>query len=278
MSAAGAGSGGALSAGAGGAASGGVGAVVSAAGASGGALFGGAGGVASEGAGGSSATKPLSSAVVLFSIPDILDDPSAITSVELAGEIVGSVTLPAQGGVALLYTNAIANDHLTILDLGPGSAYLSYRTVALKAPVLTVLPTADAEHAVAVLTPDASSSKPGAFALVPVAKNLPPKIQGTLAPVTSVALLPAPTTHALITVGNTQHRNWETHLATLPQLQIDSFSLPSAPLATGMVPNENVGYVAQEHPEGRMTFVSLPEHSARTLTGFELSAKVVEGN
>ena len=35
-------------------------------------------------------------------------------------------------------------------------------------------------------------------------------------------------------------------------------------------------FVAQAHPEGRITFVDLDSGAHRTLTGFELGAKVVE--
>jgi hypothetical protein len=34
--------------------------------------------------------------------------------------------------------------------------------------------------------------------------------------------------------------------------------------------------VAQKHPEGRITFVTLESGEARTLTGFELGSRVVD--
>ena len=45
-----------------------------------------------------------------------------------------------------------------------------------------------------------------------------------------------------------------------------------------MVPAAGEGYVAQEHPEGRITFVKFSDGKVRTLTGFELGAKVVDGS
>ncbi len=45
-----------------------------------------------------------------------------------------------------------------------------------------------------------------------------------------------------------------------------------------MVPEAGVAYVAQEHPEGRITFIKLSDGSARTLTGFELGARIVDGS
>ena len=41
-------------------------------------------------------------------------------------------------------------------------------------------------------------------------------------------------------------------------------------------PPPSRGYVAQKHPEGRITFVTLDSGEARTLTGFELGSRVVD--
>ena len=48
-------------------------------------------------------------------------------------------------------------------------------------------------------------------------------------------------------------------------------------MASGIVVDAGVAYVAQEHPEGRITFLDLEDARARTLTGFELGVKVVDG-
>jgi hypothetical protein len=37
-------------------------------------------------------------------------------------------------------------------------------------------------------------------------------------------------------------------------------------------------FVAQQHREGRITFIDLISGEARTLTGFELGARVVDGS
>jgi hypothetical protein len=63
------------------------------------------------------------------------------------------------------------------------------------------------------------------------------------------------------------------HLASLEQTFIP---LASPPLAAGMVPSANRAFVAQAHPEGRITFVNLDDGSEHTLTGFELGAKVTQ--
>jgi hypothetical protein len=211
-------------------------------------------------------------------IPEIFSAPSQFDSVTITGETVGSVVVSANGGVALLYTNATANDHLTILDTSPGATYLDHRTVALKAPVKAVFPADDGGHAIALLATTGSSSKAGAFSIVPVAAKLPPKIQGTDAPPVGVAIQPGQSTRALVTVSDKVAKKFATYLVRMPELQVDPYTLASPPLATGIVPFAGTGYVAQEHPEGRITFVNLADGKARTLTGFELGAKVVDGN
>src|SRR5262249_32871981 len=121
--------------------------------------------------------------------------------VTIDGELFGSVSLSPDANVALLYTNAVSNDHLTILNLAAGADFLKARTVALKAPVSAVFPAADAKHAVVLQATLPGSSKAGAFSVVPTAALLSPKIVGTDAPPTSVAIEPAPNSeYALVTV------------------------------------------------------------------------------
>jgi hypothetical protein len=118
--------------------------------------------------------------------------------------------------------------------------------------------------------------KSGAFALVPVEKALPPRIEGTEAPAFLVALSADPA-RALITTKDTLGNQSAVYLASFPGLSVDRTPLPSQPLAAGIVPDAGKGFVAEVHSEGRVTFVDLADGSARTLTGFELGAKVIEG-
>lgn len=218
------------------------------------------------------------SEVALLPVPEIYSTPANYYSFTIPDEVFGSVSTVPGGTTALLYTNAVANDHLTILDTGPGPSFLTYRTVALKAPVQAVFPAPDAAHAIALLDPGSYSAKPGAFSVVPIANALPPRIQGTDAPAQAVAIAPPPSTRGLVTTRDDVNHIYEAYLVSMPSLQIQRFKLASPPLATGMVPDAGVAFVAQEHPEGRITFVNLTDGSARTLTGFELGARIVDGS
>ena len=62
----------------------------------------------------------------------------------------------------------------------------------------------------------------------------------------------------------------------MPSLIIDRYALASPPMSVGIVESAHVGFVAQEHPEGRITFIDLTSGQAHTITGFELAASIVE--
>jgi hypothetical protein len=64
----------------------------------------------------------------------------------------------------------------------------------------------------------------------------------------------------------------------MPQLMSERYALASPPIAVGVVPGARRAFIAQQHPEGRLTFIDLESGVARTLTGFELSSRVVDGS
>ena len=66
------------------------------------------------------------------------------------------------------------------------------------------------------------------------------------------------------------------YLVHLDNLEETLVALPSPPLAAGIVPLANQAFVAQAHPEGRITFVNVEDGRFKTLTGFELAGRVVE--
>ncbi len=218
------------------------------------------------------------SEVALLPIPQIFQTPTGFTSTNIQGEVFGSVSTTTDGGIALLYTNAVANDHLTILDAHPGPDFLAHRTVALKAPIEAVFPAPDGANAIALLTPGENSVKPGAFSVVPISTTLPPRIQGTDAPAQAVAIAPPPSTRGVVTTRDDTRNIYEAYLVSMPSLQIQHYQLASPPLASGIVPAAGAAYVAQEHPEGRITFIKLADGTARTITGFELGANIVDGS
>jgi hypothetical protein len=246
----------------------------------GGASNGGAsnGGASNGGApnGGAANEADSRSKLVILPIPGIFSDPTSFESVAIA-EQFGLVNIAPEGTAALLYTNALASSHLTVLETAPGDTFLDYRTVDVRGVVRDVYPSPDGAYAIASLDARDAGGKPG-FAAVPVARRVPVRVQTTDAPVFAVAQSAGDSPRAVVTVSDGK-ANFLAYVVRMPELVIDSVKLPSRPLAgaTGLVPDAGVAYIAQAHPQGRITFINLETGVPRTITGFEIAAKVVNG-
>lgn len=225
-----------------------------------------------------------------------IPDPSAVQHVTISGETVGSASIAADGKTVLLYTNAVAADRLTVLTLGPSP---SYRVVKLHAPVLAVFASADARNAVvfhsdsAAPVPDAGMSSTdggaapvadagvpsqmptNAFSLVPLGAGLPAEIEETDVPPQAVAISAAGD-RVLVTERDDTKKVYGVYVGQFPSLEIQKIGLASPPIAVGVLATANEGYVAQKNAEGRITFVAFDSGQARTLTGFEIGAGVVD--
>jgi hypothetical protein len=212
----------------------------------------------------------------LLPIPDAATNPSLGDTLVLVGELVGSVAISENSETAALYTNAVPSSRISMVDLRAGADFLDTRVADVKAPVQALFPSPDGAHLLALSAPPSGSTKAGAFSVVATKKAISPKVVGTDAPPVAVAQTPAPTDRGLIAVRDDKLAKHGVYITRMPSLQVDFIPLASPPLAVGILGKAGKGYVAQQHPEGRITFIDLADGSARTLTGFELGAKVVD--
>ena len=212
--------------------------------------------------------------VALLPVPGIAQDPTSFTLVP-AGAPVGSASLASKSPTALLYTNATPSSLLGVMGT---TGTPSFRSILLRAPILAVFPTPDASNALVLhdALDTAGSHYAAALSVVPVALDLPSKIVGLSAPVISVAVAPAGD-RALVATGSEASGSYALTVASMPSLAIQTIPLASLPIAAGIVEGAGRGFVAQKHPDGRITFVDLKTGEARTLTGFELASQVVDG-
>jgi len=217
--------------------------------------------------------------VAVFDLAAALDDAGAMVVHAFTGETIGSAALPDTGDVALFFTNASDSDRLAILDTdAQASAPGAQRVVSLKAPINAVFASPEGSHAVALLEPEPGSERKGAFSVIPVADSLPAKIQGTDAPPFRVTLAStAAGVRGLVTVRDDARGVHGAYVVRMPSLQVDLVPLNTPPIAAGVLADNGVAFVAQQHPEGRITFIDLETGEAETLTGFELSDRVIDG-
>jgi hypothetical protein len=227
-------------------------------------------------------------------------DPSQVQHITISGETVGSASIASDGKTVLLYTNAVATERLTVLTLGASPVY---RVVKLHAPVLAVFATPDAANAVVFhgestpapapatdagvaanhdggVSPATDAGPPSqiathAFSLVPLSASLPAAIQETDVPPQAVAIAPAGD-RVLVTERDDSKNVYGVYVGQFPTLQIQKITLASPPIAVGVLAGANEGYVAQKNAEGRITFVAMDSGQARTVTGFEIGAGVVD--
>lgn len=213
--------------------------------------------------------------LVVIPIPVEGADPASFTRTRVTDVVIRSVALSPDATLALLYSNASASPYLTVLSGSGDFGDAVGRSVDLKAPVQAVFAAPDARHAIALQATAAGSRKGGAFSLVTAQVDRAPKIVGTDAAPMAVAFAPDGA-EAVIATRDLTQRTYGVYLVHLENLEENFTPLSSPPLAAGIVPRAGRAFVAQAHPEGRITFLDLADGSSRTLTGFELAAQIVE--
>jgi hypothetical protein len=214
--------------------------------------------------------------LVVIPLPLTTDDASGFVHLAFPGEQLGSVALNADASRALLYSTALGSSRLLLLDLEHGLVNPPvYRPESVISPVTALFAAPDPAYAVTFQAPPASSKKAGAFSLLSLAARRAPKIVATDATPTQIAFSPKGDT-ALVTVRSDALRTFGAYLVALANQEVNFISLESPPLSAGVVPEAGRAYIAQAHPEGRITFVSLEQGGLQTITGFELSARIRE--
>lgn len=224
-----------------------------------------------QGGQGGQGGEDAQSTIALLDTDTIFEHPGKFTSI-FTEEVVGSAVVSPDANEILLFTNAQPNSRLSILR---GKKQQNLRVVDLKAPVLAAFLTEDGADSVVLMLPPVGSTKAGAFALLPVTRTLPARIEGTSTVPRFVSLSGA-AGRALITTEATGATEAVTYFGRLTEQSIDPVTLRSVPLSSGIVDSAGQGFVSQSHPEGRVTFLDLPSGAHKTVTGFELASKVVE--
>jgi hypothetical protein len=224
---------------------------------------------------GSRAFAVAGAELVVVPVPPGDVNPADLTRASAVGAVGRSVSLSPDASLALLYSNAEQNPILSVLTSANGWTDFEGHALDLHAPVRAAFAAPDALHGIVFQATAPGSRKAGAFSIVSAQADRAPKIVGTDAPPIAVAFTPDGA-DAVIATRDLVRLKYGMYLVHLDNLEENFVSLPSPPLAAGMVPEAKRAFVAQAHPEGRITFVHLETGETRTLTGFELTAKVVE--
>ncbi len=217
------------------------------------------------------ALVPEQSIVATFSLVDALGDELELESLSLVDASPDQMRLTTDGSRAVLFSSHATSHSLNIVELDAGQQLLTSRTVKVPTPVETVHLSPDGHHAF-VVGQGTEGALSGSFAIVALQDVRFPKVVGTKLPIAHLSV----GDRAAVVTASADSAQHQAFLVALPSLEVQEVDLPSPPFSTGVLPLSKVGFVSQEHPEGRVTFLGTEGGEVRTLTGFQLSAEVVD--
>ncbi len=210
--------------------------------------------------------------IATFVLSEVLEDASKVQTAYLEDQVFGSAVVTDDGEAAVLFTNAVENDVVNIVNLKAGDDFLTSRQLSTQSPVYSVVAAPKGEHAV-VLAGNGDGAATNAFSVISLKEQRFPRVVGTRARVRQVAMADD---FAIVTAASPLSSTYEAYTVVLPELTVEQVKLASEPLSVGALPAFGLGYVAQTHDEGRVTFFDFENNDVSTLTGFELSAEVVD--
>lgn len=209
------------------------------------------------------------------------DDPETHRFVDFRGQLFGSAAVGAGGELALLYTTLTTeNPRFALLEIDTGQTILK----PLRKPIQAVA--LDPFGQVAVLTHVPQPLAPGGdagdrvlaetygYTLLDLQTGFT-KVIGTAATPFGVTFAPDQPL-ALVLVNDTVTGNATVQRVDLEALSIRTWQLGRAPEVAGVLPAVGRGFVTENHPEGRISFLLLnePEAAPQTLSGYALNARI----
>jgi hypothetical protein len=222
--------------------------------------------------------------LAIIDIPGDARSPNGVETIDLTGAAIGSLVLSRDGNRGLLFTNATADERITMVKLGvPGYPFVTWplkksvRAVGISptgttAIVINSKVFGDPTTAANV---DEFIDRSYGYSMVDLATGFA-KLQVT--PVDPGSFVYSPDgTKAYISLdgGNAptavralQVLNTQTGVVTTKQLG-------SPPSDVGILPGASMAFTSQRHPLGRVTFVHLLTDAVRTVTGFDLNSNIV---
>jgi len=225
------------------------------------------------------------SQLAIIDVPGDGVDPSGLELVDLGGAAVGSLVLTADGNRGALFTNAVADESITIIDLNQTN--YPHITWPLEKTIRTVKFSPNGDklfiiHAKAPGDPDEATNfdefidRSYGYSLFDVASGFA-KLQITPVLPGSVAF-PDSARLAFVTLDG---GDAEGSVAEVQSIELDTgvvrrMTLGSPPQAVGILPGAGVAFVSQRHPLGRISFIDVTTGSMRTLTGFDLNSRIID--
>jgi hypothetical protein len=222
--------------------------------------------------------------LAVVDIPGDAQNPSGIETVDLTNAAIGSLVLSRDGTRGLLFTNATADERVTILKFD--QAGYPQQTWPLKKSIRAVAISPAGNNALIVnakMAGDPATAtnfddfvdKSYGYTLLDLASGFG-KLQIT--PVDPGAFTYAPDgskIYVALDGGDAATATRSVQVVTTQTGVVETKPLGSPPSSVGILPGASQAFVNQRHPLGRVSFVDLVNDAQRTVTGFDLNSHIV---
>jgi hypothetical protein len=222
--------------------------------------------------------------LAVVDIPADAQNPSGIETIDLTNAAIGSLVLSQDGKRGLLFTNATADERVTILKLD--QAGYPMQTWPLKKSIRAVAISPAGNNALLInakMVGDPATAtnfddfvdKSYGYTLLDLASGFG-KLQIT--PVDPGAFIYAPDgskIYVALDGGDAVTATRALQVVTTQTGVVETKSLGSPPSSVGILPGASQAFVNQRHALGRVSFVDLLNDATRTVTGFDLNSHIV---
>lgn len=221
------------------------------------------------------------SQLVIASVPEGLGDPEALTVIDCEPLTVGSAVVTPDGERALLFTNALNQRAMLLVDLTTGETQYALlrkgvRTVALSPDGATAIILHNKLPGDPEATDDFQTQLDRRYGFsVLELDTLFAKLQITEADPGAFTFLPE-SEAAYMIVADPEEDLRHIAVVDLASYIVDLVTVGSHPLEVGNVPGTGRVYVSQDHHLGRISFIDVVSGEVRTVTGFQLNSGITE--
>ncbi|CAN5870638.1 hypothetical protein BH11MYX2_BH11MYX2_23550 [soil metagenome] len=217
-------------------------------------------------------------------VPAALTAPNSVSHVDLTNAATGSLVLAADGTKGVMFTNATADERLSLIDFTQPSFPIT--TWPLKKAVRAGAISPDGTKALIINAklpgdPGAATSteeyidRSYGYTLVDLATGFA-KLQITPVDPSSFAFSPSGAkAYVALDGGDAATDVRALQIITAQTGVVVTKALGSPPSGVGILPDAGSAFVVQRHPQGRITFVDVLTDAVRTVPGFDLNGSIV---
>jgi DNA-binding beta-propeller fold protein YncE len=223
--------------------------------------------------------------LAIIDVPGDAIDPTGVETIDLSDGTLGSLVLSNDGKRALLFTNAVADERITMVKLD--TAGYPHVTWPLQKSVRAVGLSPDGTSALVLHAkmpgdPATATSfddyidKSYGYSLLDLASGFAKLQITTVDPGAFVYAPDSSKAYIALDGGDAPGAAQAMQVIGVRSGVVTTKALGSPPTDLGFLPDAGEAFVAQRHPLGRVSFVDFASDAVRTVTGFDLNGHVVQ--